>query len=282
MSSTTFKGKPPAHILAIDVGGLGIKAAVINIQGEIVTERLRVHTPPLPLKPHTLVDAIVELVKPFRGKYDTVSVGFPGVVRNGKIVTAPNLGTETLKNLNLAQALQLRLGKPVRIANDADVQGLGAVEGKGMEMVITLGTGFGTALFTDGKLSPHLEFSRHPIYNGENYDQWLGDAALEKIGVKEWNRRLKFALEVLRAVTNFDHLYIGGGNAEKIDFKLPKDISIVSNDYGIRGGARLWYEHLISHTKVPSQKDSKKKRESVVADTHKILSRGKASAKRSK
>ena len=228
------------RILAIDIGGSGLKAAILNGEGEMLTERLRVETPH-PCKPDELVDALVKLVEPFSG-FDHVSVGFPGVVRHGKIVTAPNLGTEELQGLDLAAALQQRLGKPVRVINDADMQGFGAIEGKGLEMVVTLGTGFGSALFMDGELAPHLEIAHLPFRNDKTYDQQIGDKARKKVGKKEWNRRVKRAIKSLRVLTHFDKLYIGGGNADRIKFELDPDVTIISNECGVKGGAWLWRE----------------------------------------
>ena len=226
------------QILAIDVGGTGLKAAVLDGEGNMLTERVRVETPH-PCAPDLLVETLVKLVEPLPA-YDFVSVGFPGVVRDGRVITAPNLGTEAFKWFDLAGALSERLGKPVRVLNDADMQGLGAVEGHGVEMVVTLGTGFGSAIFVDGRLGPHLEISHHPFRKGETYDQHLGNAALKKVGKKKWNRRVRRAIETLRSLTNFDRLYIGGGNAKRINFELGPDVQTVPNEYGIKGGARLW------------------------------------------
>ena len=231
---------PDARVLAIDIGGTGLKAAILNLEGEMLTERLRMETPH-PCKPDDLVNALVKLVEPLAG-FDYVSVGFPGVVRNGKIITAPNLGTEELGGFDLATALQERLAKPVRVINDADMQGFGAIEGKGLEMVITLGTGFGSALFMDGALAPHLEIAHLPFRKNKDYDQQIGDKARKKIGKKVWNRRVRRAIGTLRALTHFDKLYIGGGNAARINFELEPDVKIISNECGVRGGAWLWRE----------------------------------------
>jgi len=231
---------PKARVLAIDIGGTGLKAAILNLEGEMLTERLRIDTPH-PCKPEDLVNALAKLVEPLAG-FDYVSVGFPGVVRNGKIITAPNLGTQELGGFDLAATLQERLGKPVRVINDADMQGFGAIEGKGLEMVITLGTGFGSALFMDGVLAPHLEIAHLPFRKNKDYDQQIGDKARKKIGKKVWNRRVRRAIETLRALTHFDKLYIGGGNAARIKFELEPDVKIISNECGVRGGAWLWRE----------------------------------------
>jgi polyphosphate glucokinase len=226
--------------LAIDVGGSGLKASVIDEAGRLLTERVRVDTP-VGSPPREIVEALARLVAPL-GAFDRVSVGFPGVVRDGRVLTAPNLDNKGWKGFDLAGALGRALGKPVRVANDADVQGLAVIEGKGVEMVVTLGTGFGTGLYLDGRLAPHLELSHHPFRKGETYDEQLGNAARKRVGKRKWNKRAQKAIRTLRALTNFDRLYIGGGNARKIDFELDPDVRIVSNDAGIKGGVALWQD----------------------------------------
>jgi polyphosphate glucokinase len=226
--------------LAIDVGGSGLKASVIDEAGRLLTERVRVDTP-VGSPPREIVEALARLAAPL-GAFDRVSVGFPGVVRCGRVLTAPNLDNKGWKGFDLAGALGRALGKPVRVANDADVQGLAVIEGKGVEMVVTLGTGFGTGLYLDGRLAPHLELSHHPFRKGETYDEQLGNAARKRVGKRKWNKRVQKAIRTLRALTNFDRLYIGGGNARKIDFELDPDVRIVSNDAGIKGGVALWQD----------------------------------------
>jgi polyphosphate glucokinase len=130
---------------------------------------------------------------------------------------------------------------PVRIANDADVQGLGCVSGHGDELVITLGTGFGSVLFVDGHRI-HMELAHHPFHNGKTYEDELGVRALEKKGKRKWNKHLREAIDELKKTFNFDRLYIGGGNASNIDFKLPANVKVVSNTEGLLGGIKLWQE----------------------------------------
>jgi polyphosphate glucokinase len=227
-----------ARTLAIDIGGSGLKASVVDEAGRLLTERVRVDTP-VGGTPREIVEALARLVAPL-GAFDRVSVGFPGVVRGGRILTAPNLDNKGWKDFDLAGALGRALGKPVRVANDADVQGLAVIAGKGVEMVVTLGTGFGTGLYLDGRLAPHLELSHHAFRKGETYDEQLGNAARKRVGNRKWNRRVRKAIRGLRALTTFDHLYIGGGNAKKIDFELDPDVTVVSNDAGLKGGIALW------------------------------------------
>ena len=227
-----------ALTLAIDIGGSGLKASIVDEAGELRTDRARIATP-VGAPPPQVVEALVGLVTPL-GPYDRVSVGFPGVVRDGLILSAANLGNQAWIGFDLAMALQAALDRPVRVANDADLQGLAVIAGKGVEMMVTLGTGFGTGLYLDGRLAPHLELAHHPFRNGQTYDQQLGNAARKEIGSERWNKRVKKAIGNLRRLTNFDRLYVGGGNARKIQFALEPDVTIVSNEAGIKGGLALW------------------------------------------
>ena len=227
-----------AMTLALDIGGTGLKAGLLDAHGAMVGDRARVATPH-PSPPGVVVPALVKLAKGL-GAFDRVSVGFPGVVRGGTVLTAPNLGSDAWAGFDLAGALQQQLGKPVRLLNDATVQGLGVIAGKGLECVITLGTGFGFALYQDGRLAPHLELSQHIIRGKQTYDEYLGVAAAKRVGRKRWLRRVHRMLVQLRVLVNFDTLYIGGGDARLIDFVLPADVHVVSNDAGITGGVRLW------------------------------------------
>jgi polyphosphate glucokinase len=224
--------------LSIDIGGSHIKATILNDKGALQMDYDKIPTP-APATPANLVNAIKKLVKPFP-EYNLISVGFPGYVRNGVVKTAPNLGTDYWKDFDLSKKLETELGKPTRVVNDADMQGLGVVSGKGLEMVITLGTGFGTALLVDGQLMPHLELAHHPFAKGKTYDDYVGDRALEKEGLQKWNKRMQKVLKVLKTVINYDTLYIGGGNSDKLKFKLDKNIKLVTNQDGIKGGSRLW------------------------------------------
>src|SRR5271166_4750292 len=188
-----------ARILAIDIGGSGIKAALLDQAGSMIGKRQRVPTPPKPVAPEDLLRAIDAAVAPL-DTFERVSVGFPGYVRGGRVLTAPNLGTEILAGFDLQSALARHWGKPVRVLNDADVQGFGAIEGHGVEMVLTLGTGAGTAIFRDGEIMPHLELAHHPVSGGKTYDEYIGNTAREKKGRKAWSKRVAKVIEILRVV----------------------------------------------------------------------------------
>ena len=224
--------------LAIDIGGTGLKAGLLDVAGATIGTYARVDTPH-PSPPEIVVPALVGLAHCLGG-FDRVSIGFPGVVRGTHVITAPNLGTEAWAHYDLGGAIEQRLGRPVRLLNDATVQGLGVIIGRGVECVITLGTGFGFALYKDGRLAPHLELSQHICRGKKTYDQYLGNAALAEIGKVRWRRRVVKMLVQLRILVNWDLLHIGGGNARLVDFALADDIRLVSNKAGITGGVRLW------------------------------------------
>lgn len=226
-------------ILSIDIGGTNIKAAVLSKAGKLLTEYKKIPTPS-PATPAAVLDVIKELAKGL--EYDHISSGFPGSIKNGIINTAPNLGTELWAGTDLPKLLTKTFKKPAKAVNDADMLGLGVVKGKGYEIVVTLGTGFGTSFFYDGHLLPHLELAHHPLKNKKDYDQLIGDKALKSKGKKKWNKDVQFALSVVKTVFNYDTLYVGGGNAKKIEFELDKNIKIVTNLEGIDGGAKLWQQ----------------------------------------
>ena len=223
--------------LAVDIGGSGVKVMVLDENGLPLTQRSRVETP-RPANPDPVIAAIVELAAP-QGDFDRVSVGFPGVVNNGITKMAVNLSPEWM-GFDLATKLSRTLGKPVRVANDADVQGFAAISGHGVELLITLGTGFGSALFLDGKLVPNLELGHHQFRNSKTYEEQLGRAVLDKVGKDKWNERLGKAIVSLQNLFNYDYLYIGGGNAKKVSINLPPNVKIVPNEDGLLGGIALW------------------------------------------
>jgi polyphosphate glucokinase len=194
----------PSDILAIDIGGSHLKAGVLDDTGRVQGTPGRVPTPS-PAAPDAVIASLKGLAQSMP-PFGRVSAGFPGVVRAGVILTAPNLGTELWEGIPLATMLQSTFSVPVRVLNDGTVQGLGVIAGDGLECVITLGTGLGFALFRDGDIMPHMEMGQHNAHGKHSYDT----------------------------------LYIGGGNATRIDFELPPNVHVVSNEAGITGGAKLW------------------------------------------
>jgi len=226
-----------ANTLAIDIGGTGIKALVLGPTGEVIRDRVRLETP-RPATPEAVLDTITTLVAQL-GAFDRISVGFPGVVIDGVTMTAPNLHA-SWTGVPLAAELETRLGTPARVINDAGVQGYGVVEGKGVEMVLTLGTGMGCALYLDGAYVPNLELAHHPFRRGKTYEEYIGGKALDEIGKKKWNKRVRRVVEQVLPIWNPRRLYLGGGNAKHLTIELPPNVEITSNVAGLLGGIALW------------------------------------------
>jgi polyphosphate glucokinase len=224
--------------LAIDVGGSHLKAGVLDPAGAFVTGPSRVPTP-VPATPAAVLDAL-QTIAAGLGPFGRISAGFPGMVRRGVVLTAPNLGTEAWHGFALGTELSTRLGQPARVLNDAEVQGLGVIAGQGLECVITLGTGFGFSLFDNGYLTPHMEMGQHNAHGKHSYDGYVGNAAREKVGRKRWNKRVAKVIAALDVLLSFDTLYIGGGNTKYLDLALPDNIRKVDNAAGITGGVKLW------------------------------------------
>lgn len=226
------------HILTIDIGGTNLKATVLDSKGEMLVEYSKRPTPKNST-PENVLKEIKKLVADFPS-YHKISVGFPGFVKEGVVKTAPNLGTKHWKDYPLAQEIANSFNKPTRLLNDADMQGYGLKQGKGLELILTLGTGIGTALFINGIALPHLELSHFAATENEDIDDYVGGDALKKDGENKWNKKLKSILKTFKTVINYDTLYLSGGNAKKINFELDSDIVITENRNGIKGGAYLW------------------------------------------
>lgn len=223
--------------LCIDIGGTGVKALVVDPKGSALNERVRVPTP-RPATPDAVLGAIAEVLRDQPG-FERVSIGFPGVVVGGVVHTAPNLD-EGWAGFDLATSVRDLTRRPARAANDADVAGFGAISGDGVEMVLTLGTGMGSALFLDGKLVPNLELGHHPLRKNKTYEEYVCNAALQKIGKKRWNKRVRRVVRQIEPIWNFNRIYLGGGNARKLKGEWPENVLIVDNLAGLVGGVRLW------------------------------------------
>jgi len=239
MTAMSTETRTTLRTLAIDIGGTGLKALVLDIGGTALTERARIETPK-PALPESVLATIWKLIEPL-GEFDRVSVGFPGVVVDGVTMSAPNLGEEW-HGFDLAKTIADKTRRPVRVLNDAGVQGYGVIEGVGVEMILTLGTGLGCALYSDGKYVPNLELAHHPFGNGKTYEQYVGIKALEKIGKKKWNKRVEEVIAQVMPIFNPRKLYLGGGNAKKIKFDLPANVQITENVAGLLGGIALWHD----------------------------------------
>jgi polyphosphate glucokinase len=223
--------------LAIDVGGSHIKSALLGATGHLVSDRLRIDTPE-ELTPKKMLETLVGVAESLDA-HDRVSVGINGLVHRGHVFSIPVTANPAFRDFDLGGLLRRRIRRPVRVLNDAQMHGLGFIRGRGVEVAITLGTGLGTALFIDGTLGPHVQFLPR-AGNEKTVGGDYGDLALERLGRKRWNRRVGRLVALLRRLTNFDHLYIGGGNAGMLRLDLPHDVTRGDNSAALLGAVRMW------------------------------------------
>lgn len=241
--------------LAVDCGGGGIKAAVLDSAGTAVAEAVRTATP-YPLPPTRLVEEIAGLAGRLP-RADRATVGMPGMIRHGVVIATPHYVTrsgprtkvlpelvERWADFDLRRRVEARLGMPALVFNDAQVHGAGVVAGAGLEIILTLGTGLGNAIFDGGRLAPHLELSRAQARWGLTYDEYLGEHERIRLGDAHWSRRVRTVVDELRPVFMWDRLYLGGGNARRVTAttaaRLGEDVVLVPNSAGIVGGVRVW------------------------------------------
>ncbi|WP_156252183.1 ROK family protein [Pseudactinotalea terrae] len=248
-----YSGDPPT--LAVDCGGGGIKASVLDASGTMIAQPVRTPTP-YPLPPERLVGVVADLAAklPEAGR---VTVGMPGMIRHGVVVATPHYVTRSgprtkvlpeLMNawsgFDMQRALEHELRLPARVLNDAEVHGAGVIAGTGLELMLTFGTGLGNAMFDGGRLAPHLELSQGPVKWGLTYDEYIGEHERLRLGDAMWSRRVRRVIDGLRPMYLWDRLYVGGGNSRRIVAtvldKLGDDVVIVPNSAGIVGGVRVW------------------------------------------
>jgi len=237
------------EVLGIDIGGSGIKAAIVNTQtGELMTERHRIETP-RPATPENIGNTIVEMVNFFEWK-GMIGCGFPGLIRHGVVQTAANLHTDW-QGVNIDKFLSEKTHLPTFVINDADAAGVGEIRfggGKGKNgvlMLITLGTGIGTALFVNGHLVPNTELG-HLEFKGGDAELYASDAARvrEDLSWKDWAKRVNEYLIHVESLFSPDLVVIGGGASKKEDkifqhftLKTPVVAATLKNQAGIIGAA---------------------------------------------
>jgi polyphosphate glucokinase len=241
--------------LAIDCGGTGIKGSVLDSAGQMLADKVRVRTP-YPLPPERFVGIIGKLASRLPTA-DRATVGMPGMIRHGRVVSTPHYITvrgphsEVLpeqeaawRGFDVRAELAAELGMPTVVLNDAEVAAAGAITGQGFEVLFTLGTGLGCAIFDDGRLLPHIEVSRSPVRRGRIYDTYIGDASRRRLGNTAWSKRVRDVLIGLKPMFEWDRLYLGGGNSIKLSQadleQVGGSILVVPNAAGIIGGVKVW------------------------------------------
>lgn len=238
--------------LSVDCGGTGIKCLVLDAQGTPLSPRVRVRTP-YPCPPDLFAATIAEIAADAGVAFDRVSVGMPGLVRRGVVRWTPHYVTESgpftpirsdlalaWENLDVADLISTTLGRPTLVVNDAELAGLTVIEGRGYEVMLTLGTGLGFAHYDDGHLLPKIEVSAAPFRKGASFDERLGNHARKERGSRRWSRDVQRALARLFAVYSWDKAYLGGGGTKHLRGHVGEYVTVVGNRAGILGGVRLW------------------------------------------
>ena len=231
--------KKTQNILVLDIGGNNVKAIDSH------------HAEPLKIPSGPSMSAslmVAEVSKATSGwKPTAISIGYPGIVYQGKPVTEPH---------NLAPGwvgfdFEAAFGCPVRIVNDAAMQALGSYEG-GRMLFLGFGTGLGTSMIVDGALAP-MELGHLPYRKGRTFEDYVGQRGLLRLGKKKWRRHVALTIAHLGVALEADYVMVGGGNARLLDLKslneaipqeehkgLPQRIRLGSNSNAFRGGFRLW------------------------------------------
>jgi polyphosphate glucokinase len=213
------------EILVVDVGGTHIKVRATSHKGRIV----------IPSGPKMTAKKMVAAVRAAVAgwTFDAVTIGYPGVVLRGHIVSEPhNLGQDWV-GFNFTKAFD----RPVRIINDAAMQALAGYRGKRM-LFLGLGTGLGSAMIVDGILAP-MELAHLPYKKGRTYEHYVGVSGLKRLGKKKWLRHVNIVVKQLKSALQPDYVVLGGGNARLLK-KLPSGVRLGNNANAFRGGYRLW------------------------------------------
>lgn len=245
------------QILGIDIGGTGIKSAIVETKtGELITERKRVVTP-RPATPDAIGKTLKEVVEQHEWS-GPIGIGFPAAIQHGIARTAANVD-KTFIGLPIAECFSKHTGCPVYIANDADVAGLAEMrfgagkDNRGVVLIVTIGTGLGTALFSDGHLQPNTELGHVYLSNGVEAERYASEAVriVKELKWKEWGERLNLYLTTMESLLWPDLIILGGGVSEKLHKFSPMlttTVPVVAasflNQAGIVGAALFAEEEL--------------------------------------
>ncbi len=245
------------QILGIDVGGTGIKSAIVETStGELVSERHRIDTP-RPATPKAVGEALKEVLAHHRWK-GPVGMGFPAAIQHGIARTASNIDKSFI-GLPIAEYFTKQTGSTFYLANDADVAGMAEMrfgagkDNDGVVLIITIGTGLGTALFSEGHLLPNTELGHVYLENGHEAERYASEAVrvTKDLKWKDWGERLNLYLCTMENLLWPDLIVLGGGVSEKlhkfspmITTKAPVVAASFLNQAGIVGAALFAEESL--------------------------------------
>ncbi|MBE0543071.1 MAG: ROK family protein [Verrucomicrobia bacterium] len=213
------------NILVIDIGGTHVKVLATGHRKSVE----------IPSGPKMTPSKMVTLVRAGTSswKYDAVSIGYPGAVVHGRPFTEPHHLGSGWVGFNFRKAFD----RPVKIINDAAMQALGSYRG-GRMLFLGLGTGLGSALIVQNVLEP-MELAHLPYQKGRSYEDYVGQAGLERLGKKKWRHHVKEVVKQLKAALQADYVALGGGNARLLK-KLPPGARLGNNANAFQGGFRLW------------------------------------------
>ena len=244
------------HTLAIDCGGSGIKGSVLDEAGTMRAKRFRIPTP-YPIPPATFLGALHEVASQLPPA-ERITVGMPGMLRHGVVVHTPHYITrrgprsrvlpelvEAWSGYDARAGVTASFGMPALVLNDAEVHGAGVVAGAGLEVMLTLGTGLGCAVFDGGRLAPHLEMSHAPVRRGTTFDTYIGDRDRRRIGDLRWSRRVLSMVEDAAARSSSgtgstSAAATPSGSPRPTWREMGRDVVVVPNSAGIVGGVRAW------------------------------------------
>ncbi len=265
MTRSNVNEKNEIYTLSIDCGGGGIKSGIVNNHNELLSDSLRTGIT-YPFSPADLINIISSHIQQHNFSYDRIVLGFPGMVRGGKVIYTPHYirfnGPHTQisaelqqrwNGLNLQEFIGQHFNKPILIINDSELAASKVVCGQGTELMLTLGTGLGCSLFVNGSLAPHIEMSHALFSQEQTYDECLGEIARQTLGNSLWNSNVERAIISLWPVFRWDRLYLGGGNSTHLSSSTIKNLEhfihaddalatleIVPNISAILGGHKAW------------------------------------------
>ena len=248
-AGTSTSAPPGASVIGVDIGGTGIKGAPVSVgQGSLTKERIRLLTPS-PATPDAVAKTVAQLLEQIDSP-GTVGLTLPAVVRNGVVETAANIDPSWI-GINSVDLFANATGRAVGVVNDADAAGLAETrfgagrDRRGVVVMVTLGTGIGSAVFANGALVPNTELGHLPLHGGDA-ERWAAESVRERDGLswRKWARRLQEYFELLEELLWPDLFIVGGGVSKKADKFLPHlrlNTEIVAatlqNDAGIVGAA---------------------------------------------
>jgi polyphosphate glucokinase len=232
-----MKPKKKQRVLVIDVGGSHVKMRVSNRRD------VRQFESGPQMTAGRMVAGVHKLVGAWT--YDVVSIGYPGIVIHGKIVTEPhNLGSGWV-GFDFRRAF----GRPTRVINDAAMQAIGSYQG-GRMLFLGLGTGLGSAMIVDG-IVESMELAHMHYKKGRTYEDDVGDRGRRRLGSKKWRRTVTKVVDTLQTALEADYVVLGGGNARKLK-KMPPGARLGNNDFAFLGGFRMWRKGGIGGARRPN------------------------------